>query len=114
MIGAPDPGVVDDGVVAVDFEIDYGATDSGASDAEEYIVEGDGIFCVSGMAFGWTYLKQDRRRRWAGIEEEASDEIPSSSAVVMAAVPLTGCSVANLRPITTALERVTRIGSVSS
>ena len=74
MIGAPDPGVVDDGVVAVDFEIDYGATDSGASDAEEYIVERDGIFCVSGMTFVWTHLKQDRRRRWAGIEEEAGDD----------------------------------------
>ncbi len=36
--------------------------------------------------------------------------MPSASAVVMAAVPLTGCSVAKPRPMTTVLGRVTRMG----
>ena len=50
MIGAPDPGVVDDGVVAVDAEIDVGAADACAADAEEDVVERDGILRVAGVA----------------------------------------------------------------
>jgi hypothetical protein len=40
--------------------------------------------------------------------------MPSVSEVVMAAVPLTGCSVAKPTPITTVLGRVTRMASVNS
>ena len=47
VVGAPDPGVVDEGVVGVDFEIDVGAADAGAADAEEDVAEGDGIFLVT-------------------------------------------------------------------
>jgi hypothetical protein len=74
VISAPDPGVVDDGVIAVDLEVAYSATNSGASHTKEDIVEGDGIFGVIGMAFVWTYLEQDRRRGWASIEQETGDD----------------------------------------
>ena len=40
--------------------------------------------------------------------------MPSASAVVIAAVPLTGRSVAKPRPSTTVSGRVTRMGSVRS
>ena len=46
VVGAPDPGVIDDGVVAVDFEIDLGAANARSADAEEDIVEADGILGV--------------------------------------------------------------------
>ena len=46
VIGAPDPGVVDDGVVAVDAQIDLGAAYAGSADAEEDVVEEVGILRV--------------------------------------------------------------------
>ena len=49
VIGAPDPGVVDDGVVAVDLEVVAGAADAGTAYAEEDVVERDGIFRVGGL-----------------------------------------------------------------
>ena len=48
VIGAPDPGVVDEGVVAVDLEIDVGAADACAAYAEEDVAEGDGVVDVAG------------------------------------------------------------------
>ena len=48
VIGAPDPGVVDDGVVAVDLEVVAGAADAGAAYAEEDVVERDRVLCVGG------------------------------------------------------------------
>ena len=39
VIGAPDPGVIDDGVAAVDFEIDYRAAYPGPANAEENVVQ---------------------------------------------------------------------------
>ena len=56
VIGAPDPGVVDDGVVAVDLQVAHGAADACAADAEEDIVERDGIFGVAGFRFAGPYL----------------------------------------------------------
>ena len=64
VIGAPDPGVVDDGVVAVDRRLTVGAPDAGAADAEEDIVEGDGIVCVAGAASCGSDLEQDGRVCW--------------------------------------------------
>ena len=43
VIGAPDPGVVDDGVVGVDEQVDLGAAHAGSADAEEDIVQEDRI-----------------------------------------------------------------------
>src|SRR5580698_4836522 len=74
VISAPDPSVVDDGVVAVDLEIDDSATGTGSTNTEEDVVEGDGIFFVIGFAFVGTDLKQNGGLGWAGIEEEACDD----------------------------------------
>ena len=73
VIGAPDPGVVDDGVVAVDFQIDSGAADACAADAEEDIVETDRILCVADGGFVRANLKQDGRGLRACVEQEAGD-----------------------------------------
>ena len=74
VIGTPDPGVVDDGVVGVDLKVDYGTADAGTADAEEDVMKGDGIFFVGGFAFGGADLKKDGRGCGAGIEEEAGDD----------------------------------------
>jgi hypothetical protein len=73
MIGAPDPGVIDDGVVAVDFEIYLGAPDAGTPYAEEDVVERDGIPGVAGGTFVWADLKQDGRRCGARIEKQTGN-----------------------------------------
>ena len=39
VIGAPDPGVIDDGVARVDFEIDLRAAHPGPTDAEEDVMQ---------------------------------------------------------------------------
>ena len=39
-ICTPDPGVVDDGVIRVDLEIDCGTANSGSSNAKEDVVQG--------------------------------------------------------------------------
>ena len=46
VIGAPDPGVVDDGVVGVDAQVDLGAAHACSADAEEDVVKEDGILGV--------------------------------------------------------------------
>ena len=74
VVGAPDPGVIDDGVVAVDFQIDSGAADACAADAEEDIVERDRILCVVGFVFVWPYFEEDGRLCGACVEEEAGDD----------------------------------------
>ena len=50
VVGAPDPGVIDDGVVGVDVEVDDRAADACAADAEEDVGERDGIAGVVGVA----------------------------------------------------------------
>jgi hypothetical protein len=47
VIGAPDPGVVDERAVGVDAQVHVGLAHVGASDAEEYVVERDGIAAVT-------------------------------------------------------------------
>ncbi len=46
VIGAPDPGVVDDGVVAVDAQIHLRPADAGSANAEEDVVKRDRILAV--------------------------------------------------------------------
>src|ERR1700723_2367504 len=74
VISPPDPSVVEDGVIAVDLEIDDSATGTGSANTEEDVVEGDGIFFVIGFAFVGINLKQNGGLCWAGIEEEACDD----------------------------------------
>ncbi len=61
VVGAPDPCVVDDGVVGVDVEVDLRATDACSAYAEEDVVEGDGISIVAGFASLGADLQEDGR-----------------------------------------------------
>ena len=70
VVGAPDPGVVDDGVVGVDFEVDVGAAGTCSADAEEEVMERDGIFGVVGVTAFGTDLEQDGGFGFACVEED--------------------------------------------
>ena len=73
VIGAPDPGVVDDGVVGVDDQVDLGAAHACSTDAEEDVVKEDGIFSVRDVAALRTYFNEDGRDFFARIEEDPGD-----------------------------------------
>ena len=73
VIGAPDPGVIDEGVVGVDAEIDGGAAHACAAHTEEDVVERDGIAGVIRMAAAGTDLDENRRLRRAGIDEKSGE-----------------------------------------
>ena len=79
MIGAPDPGVIDDDVVAVDLEVGSGASHSGSAHAEIEIVERNRIFNVTHVAalktdLGRTNLNQHGRTRLSGVNKKARDD----------------------------------------
>ena len=74
VIGAPDPGVVDDGVVAVDLEVVPSAADASTAYAEEDVVERDRVLCVGGFSFARAYLEEDGGLSLAGVEEESGDD----------------------------------------
>jgi hypothetical protein len=74
VIGAPDPGVIDNRVVTVQFKIRERAAGTGSADAEEDVVKRDGILLVAYAAAAWPDLKQYRRLLWARIEEQAGDD----------------------------------------
>ncbi len=73
VIGAPYPGVINDGVVAVDAQIHLGATHAGAADAEEDVVKADGILGVAGFAAFGPNFQQHRRLGFTRIEEQSGD-----------------------------------------
>jgi len=73
MIGAPDPGVIDDGVVAVDFQICRWCANGCATVAEKDIVREMG-FWRPGVASLRANLDQHRRFDWAGIEKETGND----------------------------------------
>ncbi len=74
VVGAPDPGVVDEGVVAVDLEIDTRATYACATDTEEDVVEGDGIASVMGVAAGGADLDEDGGELLSRVDEQAGED----------------------------------------
>ena len=61
MIGAPDPGVVDDGVVAVDAQIHLCTADAGTANAEEDVVKRGWILQVRRLASFGTDFHEDGR-----------------------------------------------------
>src|ERR1035437_6054836 len=73
VIGAPDPGMIDDGVVAVDLQVDSGASHAGPTHAEKEIVQRDWILSVTGVAALRTDLDQHGRTRGSGIDEKARE-----------------------------------------
>ena len=73
VIGTPYPCVIDDRVVAVDFEIANRAADSDAAVTEEEIVERDWFFDMANVATLRAHLNQDGRLNGAGVEEQTGD-----------------------------------------
>ena len=115
VVGAPDPGVIDDGVVGVDAEIDLARPTPAPPTRKKTSWRKMGFLAWRGVAA----LRADfdaGRERFVSPASKRSPAIsmPSASAVVMAAVPLMGRSVAKPRPMTTVSGRVMRMGSVRS
>ncbi len=74
VIGAPDPGVVDDRVVRVNAQVDVGAAHAGAAHPEENIVQRDGILGVIGVAAFRTDFSEDGGFGFARVNEEAGKD----------------------------------------
>ena len=74
MIGAPDPGVIDDGVVGIDAEIDGGAARACAAHAEENVVERDGIAGVIRVAAAGADFDENGRLHRASVDEKAGED----------------------------------------
>ena len=68
VIGAPDLGVIDDCIVAIDSEVDSGAADTCSTYPKEDVVNQDGVSSMTRFAAAGPYLKQHRRTYLAGIE----------------------------------------------
>ena len=90
VVGAPDPGVVDDGVVAVDLEVDDGACRRRRRRRGRRHREARWDFLR-----GWRWLvgadlKQNGRGCGPASKSRPAMMMPSASAVVMAGVPLIG------------------------
>ena len=74
VIGSPDPGVVDDGVVGIDAEVNLGAAHACSADTEEDVVEEDGILRVRCMAcLAVRFRARAGRLLRTGIDEESGD-----------------------------------------
>src|ERR1700722_15345519 len=69
MIGAPDPRVIDDGVVRVDAKVDDGAAHACSADAEENVDKKNRVARVIRMAA----LRADFDEHW-GLERASIDE----------------------------------------
>ena len=69
MIRAPYPGVVDDGVIAVDLQVDQRAAHPGAPYAEKDIVKRDRVPAVAGPAPIRSDLEQHWRLNGSRVEQ---------------------------------------------
>nr|GFD53737.1 hypothetical protein [Tanacetum cinerariifolium] len=73
VIGAPDPQMIADDMVAVDFQAGLRLTDGGAADAEEQVGEQRRIGRMIARRTAWTDLDQHRRHGGAGVDQQAGD-----------------------------------------
>src|SRR5579863_887284 len=74
MVGAPNPGVIDDGVVGVDAKVDNGAAHACSTNAEEYIGELNRVVGVIRVAALRADFDEHRRFLGASIDEKAGDD----------------------------------------
>src|SRR5690606_18001259 len=71
VVGAPHPGVVDDGVPGVDHHGGGGPAGARAADPDEHVLHGDGVGrVVAGGALGPDF-EQDGGVDGAGVDQEA-------------------------------------------
>jgi hypothetical protein len=73
MVGAPDPGVVDEDIAGVDGEAHLRSADPGAADVEEDVGEQCRVAGVTGLAPLGPGFEERRRFSLGRVEEEAFD-----------------------------------------
>src|ERR1700678_2917880 len=74
MICAPYPSVVDDGVVAVDLQVDPCAANRRAAYPEKDIVKGDRVLAAAGPASIRSDLEQHWRLDRSGVEQQTGND----------------------------------------
>src|SRR5260370_30714245 len=76
VISAPDPGVIDDRVVAVYRQVSRCSAHPGAPYSGKNIIERDGVFCVTGFASALSHLEQNKRFLGSCVEQQTGDDNP--------------------------------------
>ena len=73
VVGAPGPGVVQDGVVAVDLEAHRRLAGGGAADPEEHVLQGRRVIRVAVVSVRGADLQQQPGVLGTGIDDDARD-----------------------------------------